>query len=585
MDRVAEIQAFMEADKPAAFVTHFWTTNSYGRREKVEQWNEQRNYIFATDTTTTTNSTLPWKNTTTLPKLCQIRDNLKANYMAALFPNDNWLQWLGYTQEADMQEKRKLIQAYMGNKLRQDNFRSTIGRLVDDYIDYGNAFAYSGFKAKYKKLPDGTEVPDYVGPTAGRISPLDIVFDATASDFHNTWKVVRSVKSLGEIKRLIKDNPGNEFWQKALDRRDEIKNFASGYSFEDFDKAIGFQMDGFNSMYEYFNSNRMEVLEFYGDYYDEEAGELHSDKVLTIVDRSMTVRVEDQPEWYTGGPITHVGWRDRPDNLWSMGPLENLVGLQYRLDHLENLKADAMDLMVHPPLKIIGEVEQFNWGPGAEIHIDEGGSDVQELGMHMGKLMTANQEMQLIEDRMELYAGAPREAMGVRSPGEKTAFEVQQLETAAGRIFQSKITKFEVELLEPLLNQMFEQAQRNMVGSDVVRVLNDEIGVEVFKTITQSDIIASGILRPVGARHFAQKAQDLQNLTQVFNTGIAPKLEPHTSALELTRFINDTLQLQGYNIFAPNVGVQENADTMESAQLAEEEMMRRDAQQQAAGMM
>ncbi|MDT1790626.1 hypothetical protein QLF87_23425, partial [Salmonella enterica subsp. enterica serovar Oslo] len=135
----------------------------------------------------------------------------------------------------------------------------------------------------------------------------------------------------------------------------------------------------------------------------------------TVVDRNYTARQETMPEWYAGSPIVHVGWRKRPDNLWAMGPLDNLVGLQYRLDHLENLKADAMDLIIHPPLKIIGEVEEFVWGPGIEIHIDEGGSDVQELGTGMGNIFGAAQEMQLIEDRMELYSGAPREAMGIRT--------------------------------------------------------------------------------------------------------------------------------------------------------------------------
>ena len=50
----------------------------------TEEKKELRNYIFATDTTKTTNSSLPWKNSTTIPKLTQIRDNLHANYMAAL---------------------------------------------------------------------------------------------------------------------------------------------------------------------------------------------------------------------------------------------------------------------------------------------------------------------------------------------------------------------------------------------------------------------------------------------------------------------------------------------------------------------
>ena len=79
---------------------------------------------------------------------------------------------------------------------------------------------------------------------------------------------------------------------------------------------------------------------------------------------------EPIPSWSGHAPIYHVGWRTRPDNLWAMGPLENLVGMQYRIDHLENLKADAMDLAVLPPLVIKGEVEQFKYAPGAEIHID-----------------------------------------------------------------------------------------------------------------------------------------------------------------------------------------------------------------------
>lgn len=65
------------------------------RAVKESEWAELRNYIFATDTTTTSNNSLPWRNRTTIPKLTQIRDNLHANYMDALFPNDDWLSWEG----------------------------------------------------------------------------------------------------------------------------------------------------------------------------------------------------------------------------------------------------------------------------------------------------------------------------------------------------------------------------------------------------------------------------------------------------------------------------------------------------------
>ncbi|UIW11081.1 head-to-tail joining protein [Vibrio virus VPMCC5] len=571
-DKVAELAAFMTQDDPAQWVSYMWDTYNNQRREWIEEKKELRDYLFATDTSTTSNGALPWKNSTTLPKLCQIRDNLHSNYLQALFPNDNWLQWKGYGKDDSLITKTKSIEAYMSNKTRVSDFRNTVSQLLLDYIDYGNAFAYADFESRMKKMPDGTVVPSYVGPVGRRISPLDIVFNPLADSFENTHKIVRSVRTLGEIKKLSKTDPNGQFWADALEKRYETMNRLSAYSHEDFDKAVGYQADGFGNMYEYFQSDWMEVLEFYGDFYNNETGELMTDQIITVVDRNYTARQETMPEWYAGSPIVHVGWRKRPDNLWAMGPLDNLVGLQYRLDHLENLKADAMDLIIHPPLKIIGEVEEFVWGPGIEIHIDEGGSDVQELGTGMGNIFGAAQEMQLIEDRMELYSGAPREAMGVRTPGEKTAFEVAELSNAAGRIFQEKINHFEIQLLERLLNRMLEQAQRNMDVSDVVRVYDDDIGAEIFQTLTVDDITANGLLRPVGARHFSKKAQDLQNLTQVMNTPAFQLIQPHTSAIELTRFISDTLDLSGYDIFSENANIDEQKSTASASFQAQEDL-------------
>lgn len=569
--KVLEITSLAQQDSPSAWVSLMWDTYNNQRQDKMAEWSELRNYVFATDTTTTTNNTLPWKNSTTLPKLCQIRDNLHSNYLSALFPKDSWLNWLAYSRDAAVKEKAAVIKAYMENKTREGHLRTTASRLLYDYIDYGNAFATCSFESRHKELANGLRVPDFIGPRAHRISPLDIVFNPTADTFDDSWKILRSVKTLGELKRLAMEDPDQAFWEEALERRRGITDKMGSYRPEDFNKALGFSVDGFGNMYEYFQGNFMEVLEFYGDYHDSETGILHRNKVITIVDRCHTVRITDIPNWMGKAPIVHVGWRLRPDNLWSMGPLDNLVGMQYRLDHLENLKADAMDLIVHPPLMIQGEVEEFVWGPGAEIHVDENGS-IAEVSKNMNSIVIAEQDMQRLEDRMELYAGAPREAMGVRTPGEKTATEVNSLQNAAGRIFQEKITHFEIELLEPLLNLMLEVARRNLDESDVIRVLDTDVGVQKFITITRDDIIADGKLRPVGARHFAKQAQDLQNLIGVFNSPLAQMLAPHTSGKALTEFVNDMTNLQGYNVFQFNVAIDEQKETQSLAAVAQEEM-------------
>lgn len=571
-DKVLELRNLLSQDDPARFIATTWDSLNMQRADKVREWMELRNYIFATDTSTTTNNKLPWKNSTTIPKICQIRDNLHSNYISAIFPNDNWLMWEAYTSDAAYHQKASTITGYMDNKCRESHFRTEISKLLYDYIDYGNAFCTVSYESKYKEMADGSIVPDYIGPRLHRISPLDIVFNPLADSLTNSYKITRSIKTLGEIAKMAQNEPEQSFWGDALQRRMKIQQcLGTGYRYEDFEKACGYQADGFGNMMEYYQSNNMEVLEFYGDYYDYESGELQTNRIITIVDRSFTVRNAVIPTWFGGAPIYHVGWRFRQDNLWSMGPLDNLVGMQYRIDHLENLKADAMDLIVHPPLKIIGEVEAFDWAPGAEIHLDEGG-DVAEISSNLNGIAVANNDIQALEDRMELYAGAPRQAMGIRTPGEKTAFEVQSLDNAAGRIFQEKTTNFEVELLEPALNGMLETARRNMDGMDIVRVVDKDYSVEEFTAITRDDITANGIIRPVGARHFAKQAQDLQNIIGVFNSPIGQMIAPHTSGKEMTNFVSDVIGLRGYDLFRPNVAIAEQQETQSLAQTSQEDL-------------
>lgn len=570
-NKVASLSADFHPDEATDWIVRLWDNFNNQRQGKVNEWKELRNYIFATDTSTTTNSGLPWKNSTTIPKLCQIRDNLHSNYISALFPNDNWLQWEASDPTSADKEKADTIKAYLDNKTRMGHFQTEMSKLLYDYIDYGNAIATVTYEANYHEL-NGELIPEYIGPRVYRVSPLDIVFNPLAASFDESFKIVRSVRTLGDLAKLAKSSPEQAFWTKAIADRQKMRKISGGYSREDWDKFEGFSVDGFGNMYEYYMSDYVEILEFYGDWYDITTGELHENTHITVVDRRCVINEEPIPNWFGTSPFFHVGWRFRPDNLWAMGPLDNLVGMQYRIDHLENLKADAMDLAVHPMLVISGDVEDFDWEPGGRIYNGEGGA-VQELGMNLNGIITANNEITNLENRMEMYAGAPREAMGIRSPGEKTAFEVQQLQNAGGRIFQEKITNFEIELVEPVLNSMLETSRRNLNGSDLIRVLDADTGAMLFSNVTKDDITAAGRIRPVGARHFAKQSQDLQNLIGVFsNQAVVQMVGPHTSGVNLTKFIEDVTGLAAYKIFQPNVAVTENQETARQAGQAQEDL-------------
>ena len=533
-----------------AIVNRYLDYDKY-RRSWVEEKKELRNYLFATDTTKTTNSSLPWKNSTTTPKLTQLRDNLHANYMAALFPNDDWLLWEGDDEDSEAEEKRKVITAYMQNKLRYSNFINTVSSMVYDYIDYGNVFGTSEYVNETRTDDEtGEVIPGYVGPKALRISPYDILINPTANSIENSPKIIRSIKSLGEVAADIEDHPEMGYLDGVFQEIITTRRSVSGLTTADMPKNEGYQIDGFGSIIDYYQSGYVELLEIHGDIYDVENEKLLKNRIITIVDRQKIIRNVPNPSW-RGNSIRHAGWRLRPDNLMAMGPLDNLVGMQYRIDHLENLKADVFDMIAHPMAKVQGFVEDFTFGPGEKIFVGEDGN--VDFMRPDTTALNADMQIQVLENKMEEMAGAPRQAMGIRTPGEKTAFEVQTLDNASSRVFMNKVSYFERNYLEPLLNDMLELARRNMEISDVVRVVDDEFGAALFETITPEDLAARGKIRPVGARHFAARANQFQNLLNLMNSAIGqdPAVNVHISGLAVAQT----------NLVQPNIRVAEQMET------------------------
>lgn len=558
-----DMKLIISPDSIATEIADKWRLWNQQRSGKLSEWKELRNYLFATDTRSTSNSTLPWKNSTTVPKLTQIRDNLHANYMAALFPQNKWMKWMANDKDSNNKTKREIIQAYMENKVQQSDFEIVMSKLILDYIDYGNCFATVDYEANYTELENGEFIPGYIGPKVVRISPYDIVFNPVASDFKKTPKIIRSILTMGEVRKMVDEDPNKEYMNRIFDRMVGTRNAIQGYSDSDLHKNDGFVVDGFGSIREYYNSDYVEILTFYGDIYDKITNTLLKNRIIKVVDRSYVLNDVPNPSWLGTSPIFHVGWRERPDNLYAMGPLDNLVGLQYRMDHLENLKADVFDQIAFPVLKIKGDVEDFDFQPGTRIYLGEEG-DVGYLTPDPTALNADNQ-IAILENRMEQMAGAPREAMGIRTPGEKTAFEISSLQNAAGRIFQNKTQHFERIFVEPILNAMLEAGRRNMDASDIIRVFDDALGITVFETITKEDITAKGKIIPMGARHFAERAQRVQNLQQLWQIKAAdPTVSAHMSGKEFARIMAE--ELGEKSLFGVNIAVYENYETQKVAQ-------------------
>jgi hypothetical protein len=565
----------MNPDGVGEAVAKFWVTNNNLRQDWLAEKIELRKYIFATDTRKTSNSSQEWKNTTTIPKTCQIRDNLGANYELNLFPKTRWLTWNADSEDANETAKRDTILNYMRWTNLQDRFKNEMRKCIFDYIDYGNAFGTVEWVDERVSLPGGKEQVGYVGPTLRRISPLDIVFNPTAPSFREAPKVIRSIVSMGELKKILNSmsNDQNRAEYEALFKYlKDIRVTAQTYTGDLAGFDENYAMDGFTSFRNYLIGDMIEILTFYGDMYDWEKDELLENHVITVVDRHKVIGKRPNPSYFGYAPIFHVGWRPRQDNLWAMGPLDNIIGMQYRLDHVENAKADAVDLSILPPLKIKGSPPDFKWGPMARIYVGDDG-DVEQMPPQAA-VFQANDQLAWYLQMMETLTGAPQEQMGIRSPGEKTAFEVQKLDNAASRIYGAKIMQFETNFTEPCMNGMLELARRNITESQTISIFDDDFNFQTFQTLTPQDITGAGRLKPVGARHFAEQAELLQNLNNFFNShmGQDPLINVHFSGVKTAQMLAEIFNIKDFNIVQPYARVPEQAQAQRLAQAANEQL-------------
>lgn len=572
--RVLVIDDLLSPDEMATTIARQWLDWDMRRANAIQTWRETQQYLFATDTTQTSNSKLPWSNKTTVPKLCQIRDNLSANYKASMFPKRKWMAWEGSTEDDETVDKKKAIESYMTWAVDRNEFYDEMEKLVLDYIDYGNAFGIAEWIDKSHVSEDGKDKLGYVGPAVRRISPLDIVFNPTAQSFDQSPKIVRSHVSIGEVYDMLDksgeegDREANAELKKYLqETRDKVGSYTGSMQTKDDIYTIA----GLGTFQEYLGCGTCEVLTFYGDIYDAGEQKFWKNRIIKIVDRHKILSNVANPSYFGTAPIYHVGWRVRPDSLWAMGPLDNLVGMQYRIDHLENMKADIVDLTAYPMYKIKGYVEDFAHGPMERIYIGDDG-DVAMIAPDAQALQW-NTEIAMLEQKMEEMAGAPKEAMGFRTPGEKTMYEVQRLENAASRIFQHRTNQFERAMTENILNGYLELARRHL-NSQTIRVFDNEFKIATFTNLSPEDITGNGRIRPVAARHFAEQAQMFQNVTNFFGSPAAqdPEVRLHFSSVKLAQFYEALLDLEDHDIVTPFIRLTEQADAQRIQNVNEEQV-------------
>ena len=564
------INDYSSPEVTASTVAQLWFEWNNYRVNARNLWGEIDSYIHATDTNGFVGGS-SFDHSTHIPVISEIHEDLIAILYSTVLPHEDWLGWRGNAFDVKLKTKRKKLLTYIKQINRENDFRPIMRQIIDDFCRYGNAFGQTVYCNETYLKPDGEVEQGYAGPALKRISPYDIVFNPTASSFKKTAKVVREMLSLGEFlqwtDKLAKSGyeVNREARQGVLDRRGGGSQTADTSNVQ---KNKQFVPDGFGTIEQYYQSGFVEVLWFYGSVYDAKDQKVHNNRLIIITDRRNVLLDKHEDD----SKIFKAGWKNRPDNLWSQGPLDNIVGINYMINHRENAKNDAIDKFIYPDRAYIGEVDEiYDEVTGHTKYIMPEGGSVTDISPDSTVLTYDNQIVMHLE-MARRAARLPQQLAGFRTPGEKTASEVQTLNDGAFRGFINKAEQFEQEFLEPVITSFITIAKDNF--SAVIEVLGEDTdGIIQVLEITEDDLKANGKMVPYGARRFSRNLQQLAGLNQLFASNALQIMGSHMNTYNLSKTWETLSGFDDFDIVQRFAAIDEATEAQKFQAEAERELV------------
>jgi hypothetical protein len=268
--------------------------------------------------------------------------------------------------------------------------------------------------------------------------------------------------------------------------------------------------------------------------------------------------------------IFKAGWSDRQENLWSQGPLDKIIGLNYQINHRENGKSDGLDRTLNPDRVFVGDVEEiYDESTNQVKYLMPEGGNVFDLPPNMA-FLTADTHIERLRSDARAAARLPSQLAGFRTPGEKSAFEVGQLHDGAFRGFLHKARAFEQEFLEKIVAAEIKIGRDNF-ESVIQAVDTNEEGLPIIVQITEEDLKSNGKLVPMGARRFARANQQLQMLNMLGNSNLSALMQNHIVPFNLAKAVESLGGFEQFSIIDRFGNILEASEAQQAAAVLQQQ--------------
>ena len=395
------------------------------------------------------------------------------------------------TQDSARFQKAALMDAFDKMKLSQQ-----LDKSVEWLDSVGELCLFTSWKKKYKKIRRKIDISElglemvkeetttaiydqliYDGAYVEAINPINLVFDpASTPEIRDEWdasgKIVKSWLTYDQI-------AGNEIYKLTKEELTELKNTIGGKTNDDEMK------DAVDIRDDVFDNNRVEVLEYWGDFYFD--GQTLKNYCIAVVARKYLARFMENP--FIINPIINVAPTRHPDSKRGIPNLYSILDLALIQESDINETKDTQQLNKNPAKfapKGFFDDEITEIEPGKVIEYRVGVDDPSAIIPINVPLKDAGEQIQYLDKAISDVSGVFPNMQGQVENGDTTATEIKvkvagqttRLSKDLDTIKQNGIVRIVENVAELLANEkngVEEKIFMEDKGEKIFQVINDAI--------------------------------------------------------------------------------------------------------------
>jgi hypothetical protein len=263
--------------------------------------------------------------------------------------------------------------------------------------------------------------------------------------------------------------------------------------------------------------------------------------VGAVINRQRLVRFEPSYLWSGKAAVGMAKYRDVPGQVYGIGPLEPVLGLQDLINARTNQLIDIVSYSINPEYKAYDDsrlASEFVSAPN-KIHWVQDMDNLQVIQKDLRGLNVAMGDVELLKQEFMRMVKSASPASG---PSDESATKTRQQGAAVGNDLAKIAAYIEETGLAPIMDLFIELNAQYLPKATAVRMI--ESGQPVFKEVSPETIRKGYLARVKGTSFALDKQERLDKLLMFLQMVIGSPLA--TSAVDLLALYKKVYEELGF---------------------------------------